>query len=259
MMENLLQSQMNDSFNQDMFKVIDKIRNEHKQQANVESIFEQIIKTTGNESISKSFLEDRIETLVTDDILENKPRQEKNSDYLTEKSKQLLLNVDGDMTEPLIQSQDTPTKHFTTSETGNFGNEFLAFKKYIMEELNDMKNRLEVPNNLGNASYSHEPTEKENLVLRNKNERNIKCNVDVNNNKRNFPSDEIFMPYNKTFELSQNIRNNKETNNINIKNFFQALATAADIKGTLNEISNTTIHQTVNEKATVNTITGQSE
>ena len=217
---------MNDSFNQDMFKVIDKIRNEHKQQANVESIFEQIIKTTGNESISKSFLEDRIETLVTDDILENKPRQEKNSDYLTEKSKQLLLNVDGDMTEPLIQSQDTPTKHFTTSETGNFGNEFLAFKKYIMEELNDMKNRLEVLNNLENASYSHEPTailkeeidflrednknksiiiqnlpEIENLLLRNKNERNIKCNVDVNNNKSDFPSDEIFMPYNKTFSL----------------------------------------------------------
>ena len=32
------------------------------------------------------------------------------------------------MTEPLIQSQDTPIKHFTTSETGNFRNEFLAFK-----------------------------------------------------------------------------------------------------------------------------------
>ena len=193
-MENLIQSQMNDSFNQDILKAIDKIRNKHKQQANVESIFEQIIKTTGNESISKSFLEDRIETLVTDDILENKPRLEKNSYYLTEKSKQLLFNVDCNMSEPLIQSQDTPTKHFTTSETGNFGNEFLAFKKYIMEELNGMKNRLEVLNNLGNASYSHEPTailkeeidflrednknksiiiqnllENENLLLRNKN------------------------------------------------------------------------------------------
>ena len=76
---------MNDSFNQGTFKVIDKIRNEHKQQANVESIFGQIIKTTGNESISKSFLEDRIETLATDDILENKPRLEKNSYCLTEK------------------------------------------------------------------------------------------------------------------------------------------------------------------------------
>ena len=64
--ESLIQSQMNDSFNQDIFKTIDKIRNKHKQQANVESIFEQIIKTTGNESISKSFLEHRIETLVTD-------------------------------------------------------------------------------------------------------------------------------------------------------------------------------------------------
>ena len=95
-MENLIQSQMNDSFNQDILKAIDKIRNKHKQQANVESIFEQIIKTTGNESISKSFLEDRIETLVTDDILENKPRLEKNSYYLTEKSKQ-LLNVGGGM------------------------------------------------------------------------------------------------------------------------------------------------------------------
>ena len=122
MMENLIQGQMNVSFNQDIFKAIDKIRNKHKQQANVESIFEQIIKTTGNERISKTFLEDKIETLVTDDILENKPRLEKNSYYLNEKNKQLLLNLDGDMTEPLIQSQDTPTKYFATRETGNFRN-----------------------------------------------------------------------------------------------------------------------------------------
>ena len=66
------------------------------------------------------------------------------------------------------------------------------------------------------------------------------------------------MPYNKTFKLSQNIRNNKETNNIKIKNSFQALATADDIEDTLNEISDTTIQQTVNEKVTVNTIAGQS-
>ena len=40
----------------------------------------------------------------------------------------------------------------------NYGNEFLAFKKYIMWELNDLKKRLEVLNNLGNTSYSHETT-----------------------------------------------------------------------------------------------------
>ena len=105
-----------------------------------------------------------------------------------------------------------------------------------MQELNDVKNRLEVLNNIVNASYSHGPTailkeeidflrednknisiiiqnllENENLLLRNKNERNIKCNVDVNNNKSDFPSDEIFIPYNETFKLSQNIRKNKET------------------------------------------------
>ena len=79
MMENLIQSQMNDSFNQDIFKAIDKIRNKRKQQASV--------KSTGNESISKSFLKDKIKTLVTDDLLGNKPRLEKNSYYLTEKSK----------------------------------------------------------------------------------------------------------------------------------------------------------------------------
>ena len=48
MMENSIQSLMNDSFNQGMFKAIEKIRNKNKQQANVESIFQQIIKTTGN-------------------------------------------------------------------------------------------------------------------------------------------------------------------------------------------------------------------
>ena len=153
-----------------------------------------------------------------------------------------------------------------------------------MEELNDMKNRLEVLSDLGNASYSHEPTailkeeidflredsknksiiiqnllENENLLLRNKNERNIQCNVDVNNNKSDFPSDEIFMPCDKTFKLAQNIRNNKETNNIKIKNSFQALATTDNKEDTFTEISNTTIHQTVNENVTANTIAGQPE
>ena len=92
-----------------------------------------------------------------------------------------------------------------------------------------------------------------------KNERNIKCNVDVNNNKSDFPSDEIFIPYNKIFKLSQNIRNNKETNNIKTKNSFQALVTADDIEDSLNEISDRTIHQTVRGKVTVNTKAEQSE
>ena len=55
----------------------------------------------------------------------------KNSYCLTQKSKQLLLNVDGDITAPSIQSQDTPTKYFTASETENYGNEFLAFKNTL--------------------------------------------------------------------------------------------------------------------------------
>ena len=149
-----------------------------------------------------------------------------------------------------------------------------------MEELNDLKNILEVINNSGNASYSYETTallkeeidfprddnnnkiiilENENLLLRNKDERNIQYNVDVNNNKSNFPSDAIFIPYNKIFKLSLNIRNNKETNNIKLKKSFHALATANNIEDTFNEISNTTVYQTANEKVTVNTIAGQSE
>ena len=46
----------------------------------------------------------------------------------------------------------------TANETENYGNKFLAFKNYFMEELNDLKNRLEVLNNLGNASCSDETT-----------------------------------------------------------------------------------------------------
>ena len=51
MMENLIQSQMKDTFNQDIFKTIDKIRNKHKYKANVETIFGQIFKATGNENM----------------------------------------------------------------------------------------------------------------------------------------------------------------------------------------------------------------
>ena len=57
-----------------------------------------------------------------------------------------------------MQSQDTPTKSFTACETESYGNDLLAFKQYIMEDLNDPNNRLEVLNNLGNASNSHETT-----------------------------------------------------------------------------------------------------
>ena len=42
MMENLIQSQMNGNFHQDIFKAIDKIRN--KQQANVEPILIKSLK-----------------------------------------------------------------------------------------------------------------------------------------------------------------------------------------------------------------------
>ena len=107
----------------------------------VESIFEQTIKTTGNESISKALLEDKTEILTIDNML--KKYVKKSSYYLTEKSKQLLLNAYGDVIEHSIQSQDTPTKYFTASETENYGNMFLVFKQYIIEELNDLKNRLE--------------------------------------------------------------------------------------------------------------------
>lgn len=116
--------QMNDNCNQEIFKAIEKIRNKHKHQPNVESSFEQIIKTFGKESISKAYPENRRKTLVTEDMLENTPRLEKEKNN----SKQLLLNIDGDITEPLMQSQDTPTKSFTACETESYGNDLLAFK-----------------------------------------------------------------------------------------------------------------------------------
>ena len=216
MIENLIQSQLNDNFNQDILKAINKIRNKHKQQANVESIFEQIIKTIGNESISKALLNNRIETIVTD-MLENKPQLENNSYCLTQKSNQLLLNIYGDITEPSTQSQDTPTKYFIASEPKNCGNEFLAFKKYIMEELNDLKSRLEVLINLRNASYSH----KTSVILKEE------IQILREDNK------------NKSITI-ENVLENKNLN-IKLKNSFQALTIANDIEHTFNEVSNTTL------------------
>ena len=64
----------------------------------------------------------------SNDVLENKHRLGTNSYYLLEKSKKLQLNIDGNVTEPLIQSQDKPTKYCTASETENYANEPLAFK-----------------------------------------------------------------------------------------------------------------------------------
>lgn len=76
-------------------KAIHLIRSKYKQKTIVESIVKNIENIEailcGNESISKSFFKDRIEVLLPDDKIEKKPRLEKNSHYITEKSKQLLL------------------------------------------------------------------------------------------------------------------------------------------------------------------------
>ena len=105
----------------------------------------------------------------------------------------------------------------------------MALKEYFWEELKDLNNRLWVLSDLGNVSCSHETTailkpeisflrdgnknnsiiiQNENLLPRNKDERNIKCNVDVNK-KINFSLDEIFMTYSKTFMKSKSTRNNR--------------------------------------------------
>ena len=42
----------------------------------------------------------------------------------------------------------------------------------------------------------------------------------MNNNKRNFPSNEILISYSKTFKMFKNTRNNMETNNVKLTNSF---------------------------------------
>ena len=57
---------------------------------------------------------------------------------------------------PLYNRKILQTNYFTASETKSYGNDLLAFKEYIMEESKDLKYRLKVFSNLGNASYTHE-------------------------------------------------------------------------------------------------------
>ena len=58
--------------------------------------------------------------------------------------------------------------------------------------------------------------------------------------------------------MSENTRNDKETNNVKLTNSVQDLATANDIRDTVDDVSNTIFHQPANEKDTVYTIAGQS-
>ena len=86
-----------------------------------------------------------------------------------------------------------------------------------MEELNDLKSRLEVLINLRNASYSHKTTvilKEEIQILREDNK-------------------------NKSITI-ENVLENKNLN-IKLKNSFQALTIANDIEHTFNEVSNTTL------------------
>ena len=104
----------------------------------------------------------------------------------------------------------------------------------------DNKNKSIVTQNL---------PENRNLLLRNKVERNIQYKANVNDNKRNFPSDEILIPYNKKmFKNYRNTGNNIETNNLKLKDSSQALATANDIDDTIDDVSDKTLHLTANER-----------
>ena len=59
--------------------------------------------------------------------------------------------------------------------------------------------------------------------------------------------------------MSENTRNDKETNNIKLTNYVQALATTNDIEGTIDEVSNTTFHQPASDETyTPHIIAGQS-
>ena len=59
--------------------------------------------------------------------------------------------------------------------------------------------------------------------------------------------------------MSENTRNDKETNNVKLTNYVQALATTNDIEGTIDEVTNTTFHQPASyETYTPHIIAGQS-
>ena len=105
-----------------MIALIKKFLNlskEYEQQAIVDSIFEEIIKINGNDNISKAFLENRIETLITDDLFEIKPRFDKNSCCLTEESNQLLKTMMTSLNP--YYNRKTTTKYFTASGTKDSG------------------------------------------------------------------------------------------------------------------------------------------
>ena len=56
--------------------------------------------------------------------------------------------------------------------------------------------------------------------------------------------------------MSKNTRNNKETNNVRLTNYFQALATANNIEDNIDQVFDSTFHQPANEGDRVNTIVG---
>ena len=101
----------------------------------------------------------------------------------------------------------------------NLGNVLCSHEtaRILKEEIQflreDTKNKSIIVQNL---------LENENILLRRKNKRNIQYNVDVNNDKIDFSSDEIFIPCSKTFKKSKNTTRNVETNNVKLTNSFQA-------------------------------------
>ena len=51
---------------------------------------------------------------------------------IRQEGKQLPKRIDTIITEPLLQSQDTPTKYFTASERESPGDDLQTFKQYFM-------------------------------------------------------------------------------------------------------------------------------
>ena len=135
-----------------IFAAIKQIRNNNNR-ADVPAILSVMTKNKEFENLTLNFIEERINTLIVDEMILNKQRSGKDSYYVNEKTLDNRPLILASLDTPILRKNMTRSNVFIESCTGNESDyinnnnnevlqEMQAMKLFFMEELYEVKNKI---------------------------------------------------------------------------------------------------------------------
>ena len=142
-----------DVINVSIFDTIKQIRNNNNR-ADVPAIFSVMTKSKEFENLTPNFIEERINTLIVDEMILNKQRSGKDSYYVNEQTSVDIPNIPELQDTPMLLKNMTRSNVFTCTENegdyinnNNINNnqvlhEMQAMKSFFMDELYEVKSKI---------------------------------------------------------------------------------------------------------------------